>query len=81
MAAFAGLIGFRPIESTALFGSAAFRLAIRYWMIPIVTAACDRIVKYDVASTDQVARWYRASVVLNIAEMATLLGIIGSLLQ
>ena len=56
-------------ESAILIACAAALLAVRFWMIPIINAARDRMVAGDAVAKASFDWWHRASVAVNLVEM------------
>lgn len=73
VAAVAGLLAAEPLPSALLLASAATMIVVRFGAISVINQARDAMVAGDGPAGRKFERWHRATVVINIVEMAALL--------
>lgn len=81
IAGLAASLAFRWVESLILLACAVAMVGVAVWMIPIINASRDHMIAGVAGAKADFDRWHRASVVVNMIEMAGLACAIALLLR
>jgi hypothetical protein len=81
VAGIAAILAARSLESTLLLAAAAAMVGVTYFLIPQINAARDRVTAGDASAKPRFDALHRLSVIINVAEMAVLIGVITLLLR
>jgi lipoprotein signal peptidase len=81
VAGMAAILAARALESALLLAAAAAMVGVTYFLIPQINAARDRVTAGDASAKPRFDALHRLSVIINVAEMAVLVGVITLLLR